>query len=90
MSNIGGGYNFGVWNPPTSIEAARYSEELSTKIAIKSNNLQAGKEEGIKQYFGVKWPKFEDPDIELIAYLNDNNLKTFTGMVRQGWGGTNG
>jgi len=87
MSMIGGNYNFGVWNPPTGLESVRFSEQLSTNLALKLNNIQVGKEEGIQQSFSVNWPKFEDPDIELITYLNDNNLKVFTGMVRQGWGG---
>lgn len=87
MSNIGGNYNFGVWNPPTAIESIRYSEQLAANIAIKSNNMQTGNEQGFRQSVGVNWPKFEDPDIELIIYLNDNNLKVFTGMIRQGWGG---
>ncbi len=86
--NIIGGYNFGVWNPPTSIESIRYFEQLNTNIAIKLINLQTGKEQGIRQSFDVEWPRFETfPDSELIAFLNDNNLKTFTGMRKQGWGG---
>jgi len=85
--NIGGNYNFGVWNPPTNIESVRYSEQLNVDIALKLNNLQTGKEQGIRQSFGVSWPEFKDLDIELIVYLNNNNLKTFTGMVQQGWGG---
>jgi len=88
MSNIGGNYNFGVWNPPSAVDSIRYSEQINFNMAAHLNHLQTGKEEGIKQSFGTAWPKFEDPDIDLIVYLNDNNLKVFTGMVRQGWGGS--
>jgi len=87
MSNIGGNYNFGVWNPPTGLDFVKYSEHINFNLACKSDNLQTGKEEGFKQSFGVKPLKFESPDMELIVFLNDNNRKIFTGMVRQGWGG---
>jgi hypothetical protein len=87
MSNIGGNYNFGVWNPPTSIDSVRYSEQLNANTAIKLNSLQKGKEEGIKQSFGVKWPKFEDPDIDVINYINNIDVETFTQLLREGWKG---
>lgn len=86
MSNIGGNYNFGVWNPPTGINSVKYSEYINFEIGAKLNNLQTGKKEGIRQNFGVKPLKFETPDMDLVVYLNDNNLKVFTGMIRQGWG----
>ncbi|MEG4419391.1 hypothetical protein QUA70_12380 [Microcoleus sp. LAD1_D5] len=87
MSDIGGNYNFGVWNPPSGLDAVRYSEQLSFELACKYNNLQTGKEEGFKQSFGIKPVKLENPDMNLINHLNDNNLKVFIGMTRQGWGG---
>ena len=87
MSNIGGSYNFGVWNPPTGMDAVRYSQNINVDLINKLNNLQSGKEEGFKQEYGVTPPSFEDSDADLIVYLNDNNLKVFTGMTRQGWGG---
>ena len=87
MSNIGGNYNFGVWNPPSGLDAVRYSEQLNFELACKYNNLQTGKEEGFKQSFRAKPLNFESPDMELIVYLNDNNRKVFTSMMRQGWGG---
>lgn len=87
MSNIGGNYNFGVWNPPTGIDSIRYSQNINTDLINESNNLRLSKEEGFKQDYGVTSLKFESPDINLINYLNDNNLKVFTGMIRQGWGG---
>ncbi len=86
MSNIGGNYNFGVWNPHSGIDAVRYSRYINFDLACKYNNLQIGKEEGFKQNVGVKPTKIEDIDINLIAYFNDNNRKVFTGMIRQGWG----
>ncbi len=87
MSNIGGNYNFGVWNPPTGMDAIRYSERINVDLINKLNNLQTGKEEGFKQDFGVKPLKIANPEMDLVVYLNDNNLKVFTGMIRQGWGG---
>lgn len=87
---IDGNWNFGIWNPPTGTDAIKYSEQINFNVAAKLNNLQTGKEEGIKQFFGVAWPKLEDPDSDLITYLNDNNLKIFTGMMQQGWGGISG
>lgn len=87
MSDIGGNYNFGVWSPPTGMEAVRYSQNINIDLINKLNNLQLGEEEGFKQEFGVTPPNFESPDMDLVVYLNDNNLKVFTGMVRQGWGG---
>lgn len=86
MSNIGGNYNFGVWNPPTGIDSVRYSEHINFDLACKYNNLQTGKEEGFKQEYGVISPSFKNLDMDLIIYLNDNNSKIFTGMIRQGWG----
>ena len=85
--NIGGNYNFGVWNPPSGMEAVKYSEHINFDLACKYNNLQAGKEKGFKQSFGLKPLTFQSPDMELIIFLNNNNRKIFTGMVRQGWGG---
>lgn len=87
MSSIGGNYNFGVWNPPTGMETVRYSEYINFNLTCKYNNLQAGKEKGFKQDFGIKPIKLESPDMKLVIFLNDNNRKVFTGMVRQGWGG---
>lgn len=86
MSNIGGNYNFGVWNPPTGLEAVRYSQNINVDLINKLNNLQLGHEEGFKQDFRVTPLNFESLDMDLVGYLNDNNLKVFTGMVRQGWG----
>lgn len=86
MSNISGNYNFGVWNPPTGIDSIQYSQNINVKLINKLNNLQLGKEEGFKQDFGVEPLKIASLDMKLIIYLNDNNLKIFTGMVRQGWG----
>lgn len=87
--NLGGNYNFGVWNPPTSTDLVRYSQQYGADLALSLNNMQRGKEKGIQQSFGVSAIKFLDPDIDLIVYLNDSNKKVFTGMVRQGWGGIN-
>lgn len=87
MSDIGGNYNFGVWNPPTALEAVRYSRYINAELASKHNNSQVRKEEGFKQSFGVKPVKFESPDMDLIVFLNDSNKRVFTGMIRQGWGG---
>lgn len=87
MSNIGGNYNFGVWNPPSGLDAVKHSESINFNIATKLNNLQTGKEKGFKQNHEAKSLQLNSPDMELIVYLNDNNLKIFTGMVRQGWGG---
>ncbi|MEG4373007.1 hypothetical protein QUB29_26485 [Microcoleus sp. B4b_D2] len=84
---IGGSYNFGTWNPPTGLEAVRYSEQINFELACKYNNLRVGKEEGLKQSYGINLVKFKNPDMELINYLNDGNRKIFTGMIRQGWGG---
>ena len=81
--SIGGNYNFGVWNPPTGVDAIRYSEQINFDLACKFNNLRTGKEEG----FNVKPFKLESPGMKSINHLNDNNRKVFTGMVRQGWGG---
>jgi hypothetical protein len=87
MSNTGGHWNFGVWNPPSGMDSVKYSECLNFNLACKYNNLQTGREEGFQQSFNVKPVKFGSPDMELITFLNDNNRKTFTGMIRQGWGG---
>jgi|GEM_PF-2107414 len=87
MSIIGGSYNFGVWNAPTSLDSVNHSRNLNVNIATKLNTLQSEKKQGIRQTFGIAPPKFANLDINLITYLNNNNLKTFTGMVRQGWGG---
>lgn len=87
MSNIGGNYNFGVWNPPSGMDSVKYSERTNFNIASQLNNLQIGKEQGFKQNHGIKPLKFESPDTDLIVHLNDNNSKIFTGMIRQGWGG---
>jgi len=87
MSNIGGNWNFGVWNPPTGINSIHYTQNININLINKLNNLQLGKEEGFKQGYGVTPPSFENPDRDLIVYLNDNNLKVFTGMTQQGWGG---
>jgi hypothetical protein len=87
MSDIGGNYNFGVWNPPTDMDAVRYSQNINVNLINKLNNLQVGKEKGFKQDYGVVSPSFEGPDMDLIIYLNDNNAKVFSGMTRQGWGG---
>lgn len=84
---IGGNYNFGVWNPPTGMDAVRYSQNINVDLINELNNLQVGKEEGFKQDYGVVPPSFKNPDMALIVYLNDNNLKVFTGITRQGWGG---
>lgn len=84
---INGSWNFGVWNPPTGIDSINHSERINFDLINGSNNVQAGKEEGFKQFSGVSLPKFESPDMGLIVYANDNNLKVFTGMTRQGWGG---
>lgn len=85
--NTGGDYNFGTWNPPTGIDAIRYSERINFDLINESNNRQTGKEEGLRQSFSASLPNVERPDMSLIVYLNDNNLKVFTGMTRQGWGG---
>lgn len=87
MSNIGGNYNFGTWNPPSGMDSVKYSERINFNIANQSNNLQTGKEQGFKQNYGTQPLKFESPDSNLIVYLNDNNSKVFMGMIRQGWGG---
>jgi hypothetical protein len=87
MSNTGGNYNFGVWNPPTGIDSIKFSQNVNINLINKLNNLQLEKKEGFKQSFEVSLLKFDSPDTDLIVYLNDNNLKVFTGMVRQGWGG---
>ncbi|MEG4529882.1 hypothetical protein [Microcoleus sp. D2_18a_D3] len=86
MSNIGGNYNFGVWNPPTGMDSVRYSQNINVDLINKLNNLQLSKEEGFKQDYNVTAPSLESPDMDLIVYLNDNNFKVFTGMIRQGWG----
>ncbi|MEG5045972.1 hypothetical protein [Microcoleus sp. B4-C1] len=87
MSNIGGNYNFGVWNPPTGIDSIRYSQNVNNDLINELNNLQLGKEKGFERDYGVVRPSFDSPDMDLIVYLNDNNFKVFTGMIRQGWGG---
>ena len=84
---INGSWNFGVWNPPTGIDAIRYSECINFNLINKLNNIQTREKEGLKQSFGVSLPKFENPDVNSIVYLNDNSLKVFTGMTQQGWGG---
>lgn len=84
---IGGTWNFGVWNPPTGIDSIKYSEFINFNLIEGLNNMQTGKGEGFKQSFGVSLPEFESPDMKLIVYANDSNLKVFTGMTRQGWGG---
>lgn len=84
---INGSWNFGVWNPPTGIDSVNYSERINFDLIDGLNNIQTGKEEGFKQSFGVFLPEFENPDMILIIYANDNNSKVFTGMTRQGWGG---
>ena len=82
-----GNRNFGVWNPPSGMESVRNSQNINVNSINKLNNLQTGKEEGFKQDFGTTAPSFESPDMNLIIYFNDNNLKVFSGMIRQGWGG---
>lgn len=79
---INGSWNFGVWNPPTGIDSINYSEFINFDLINRMNNMQVGKEEGVKQSFGVFLPKFESPDMGLIAYANDNNLKSFTGVIQ--------
>lgn len=82
-----GNRNFGVWNPPTGVDALKYSERINFELIAKLNNLQTGKEKGIKQSFGISLPNFKSPNTSSITYLNNNNLKTFTKMIQQGWGG---
>lgn len=84
---IGGNYNFGVWNPPTGIDDVKQSEFINLETANKYNNQQVGKEEGIKQNFGISLSSFDNLDANSVVELNNNNLKTFDDMTRQGWGG---
>ena len=62
-------YNFGVYNPPSGLETVINSYQASTVLALKSNNLQAKKEKGIQQSFGIPLFKLVDIDINLINYL---------------------
>ena len=82
-----GNRNFGVWNPPTGMDAVRNSQNINANSINKLNNSQTGKEEGIRQSFGTVPPNFGSPDMDLIIHFNNNNLKVFSGMTRQGWGG---
>ena len=82
-----GNRNFGVWSPLSGMEVVRNSQNINANSINKLNNLQTGKEEGFKQDFGIVPLNFESPDTGLIAYLNNNNRKVFTGMIHQGWGG---
>ena len=78
-------YNFGVYNTPSSLEALRYSEQFGADLALRLNNLQAGKETGYKQKVETFLPRFSQPDENLIAYINNLSLETIINMIRQGW-----
>ena len=81
-----GNRNFGVWNPPTGMDAIRQSERVNFELVAKLNSLQFSKEMGIRQAFGKDLERFETPDTKSINIFN-NNLKVFHGMTQQGWGG---
>jgi len=80
-----GDYNLGVYNPPTSLDSLRFSEQISGDLALRLNNLQAGKETGYQQKVETFLPKFLQPDEELINYINNLSLETIINMIRQGW-----
>lgn len=85
MSDMGGDYNFGTWNPPSGIDSARYSSQLNFELLARLNNLQSGKEMGVRQSFGEGWPRFDDRDIELVHSLNNASSNLFGSFLSQGW-----
>lgn len=85
MKKLKGDYNLGVYNPPSSLDAVRFSEQAPTELALQLNNLKAGQETGYKQQVATSWPKFLDPNIDLINYLNNFDIETFIHMLREGW-----
>jgi len=80
-----GNYNQGIYNPPSGLDAVRYSEQAQIELTLKLNNLKSGEETGFKQNNSTVWPKFSDPDIELINNINNRDIDIFTQMLREGW-----
>jgi hypothetical protein len=80
-----GNYNLGFYNPPSELNAARYSQQFSSDLALKFNNSEIGQETGSKQIIQTYPTVFLDPNMDLINRANNLDIENFAHLLQEGW-----
>jgi hypothetical protein len=83
-----GNRNFGVWQPPSGMDAVRRSTQINLESIDSLNNPRRGRELGITQsLIDPNWASIERSNqVGLIGEVN-NIGRRFDEMIRRGWGG---
>jgi hypothetical protein len=81
-----GNYNYGIYQPPSGLDAVRYSQQNNADLALQTNNLQTGQKTGFRQNVSTSAPRFLDPNTDLITKSNNFDIDIFNEMIRGGWG----
>jgi hypothetical protein len=77
-------YNLGTYTPPTDLDFIKSSHQARIE-ALRLNNLQAINQKKIEQKVAVPWPKFFDPNTNLINKNNNLDVTIFKELKLGGW-----